>query len=223
LKTIPGNERGVIRIMNAFSEMGVDVVDDSTGRYHVSGHANRPDLQMVHKLVKPQMVIPMHGEHRHLRAHAKLAEEAGIMGVVAPNGSLVELQGNTPRVTDYVETGRTYFDGSTYIGALDGVIRDRLRMAMNGLVVVTVIIDEEGEVLGDPWCDLRGLAETGRSKAPLVDVLEEDLSQFVGRADRKTLRDDDKLEEGMKRVVRQTCQDEIGKKPEVTIIVSRLS
>jgi ribonuclease J len=222
-KTIPGNERGVIRIMNAFSELGVDVVDDSNGRYHVSGHANRPDLQMVHKLVKPQTVIPMHGEHRHLRAHVKLAEASGIAGVVAPNGTMVELTGNAPRVTDFIETGRTYFDGTAYIGALDGIIRDRLRMAMNGLVVVTLIIDEDGEVLGDPWCELRGLAETGRSNAPVIDVLEEDLSQFLGRAERKTLSDDDKLEEAIKRIVRQTCQNEIGKKPEVMIVVSRLA
>jgi ribonuclease J len=92
--------------------MGVDVVDDSTGRYHVSGHANRPDLEMMHELVKPQMVIPMHGEHRHLREHVKLAEAAGITGVLAPNGTLVELQGNAPHVAEYVETGRTYFDGA---------------------------------------------------------------------------------------------------------------
>ncbi|MGI1661187.1 ribonuclease J [Palleronia sp. KMU-117] len=221
-KTIPGNERDVIRIMNAFSERGVDVVDDSGGRYHVSGHANRPDLQMVHKLVKPQMVIPMHGEHRHLRAHVKLAEAAGITGVLAPNGTLVELQGNAPHIAEYVETGRTYYDGTAYIGALDGIVRDRLRMAMNGLVVVTLIIDEDGEVLGDPWCDLKGLSETGRSNAPLVDILEEDLSQFLGRADDRTLADDDKLEDAIKRIVRQTCQNEIGKKPEVTIVVSRL-
>jgi ribonuclease J len=222
-KTIPGNERGVIRIMNAFSELGVDVVDDSNGRYHVSGHANRPDLQMVHKLVKPQTVIPMHGEHRHLRAHVKLAEASGISGVVAPNGTMVELSGNAPRVTDFIETGRTYFDGTAYIGALDGIIRDRLRMAMNGLVVVTLIIDEDGEVLGDPWCELRGLAENGRSNAPVIDILEEDLSQFLGRAERKTLSDDDKLEDAIKRIVRQTCQNEIGKKPEVMIVVSRLA
>ena len=66
-KTIPGNERGVIRIMNQLSELGVDVVDDAGGKYHVSGHANRPDLERLHQIVKPQILIPMHGEHRHLR------------------------------------------------------------------------------------------------------------------------------------------------------------
>ncbi|MEG7364425.1 MBL fold metallo-hydrolase RNA specificity domain-containing protein, partial [Pseudomonas citronellolis] len=76
-KTIPGNERGVIRIINQFSEKGVDVVDDSSGLYHVSGHANRPDLERMHDIIKPQMLIPMHGEHRHLRQHARLGEAKG--------------------------------------------------------------------------------------------------------------------------------------------------
>ncbi|KUF09066.1 ribonuclease J [Pseudoponticoccus marisrubri] len=222
-KTIPGNERGVIRIMNQFSEQGVDVVDDSMGDFHVSGHANRPDLETVHKLVDPQIVLPMHGEHRHLREHARVASAAGRKGMLAVNGMMIELTGNEPRVVEYIDTGRTYLDGSVQIGAMDGIVRDRIRMALNGHVVVTVILDEDDEPLGEPWCDLMGLAETGRSHAPLVDVLEEDLAQFMGRAGGKTLSDDDKLEEGLKRVARQTCQNEIGKKPEVTVVVSRLS
>ncbi|MDG1069727.1 MAG: ribonuclease J, partial [Sulfitobacter sp.] len=122
-KTIPGNERGVIRIINQFSEMGVDVVDDSTGKYHVSGHANRPDIETLHDVLKPQVVIPMHGEHRHLREHVKIANGKGYMGVLAVNGMMIDLSGNKPKVAEYVETGRTYLDGSVQVGALDGVVR----------------------------------------------------------------------------------------------------
>ncbi|WP_323770139.1 ribonuclease J [Antarctobacter sp.] len=222
-KTIPGNEREVIRIMNQLSEKGVDIVDDSMGDYHVSGHANRPDLETVQNIVNPQVVIPMHGEHRHLREHVRLAAANRRAGVLAVNGMMVDLSGNEPRVVEYVETGRTYLDGSVQIGALDGIVRDRIRMALNGHVVVTVILDEQDEPLGEPWCDLMGLPETGRSHAPLVDVLEEDLSQFMGRAGDKVRTDDDKLEEGLRRVARQTALNEIGKKPEVTVVVSRLS
>ena len=222
-KTIPGNEREVIRIMNQLSEKGVDIVDDSMGDYHVSGHANRPDLETVQNIVNPQVVIPMHGEHRHLREHVRLAEKNRRAGVLAVNGMMVDLSGNEPRVVEYDETGRTYLDGSVQIGAMDGIVRDRIRMALNGHVVVTVILDEQDEPLGEPWCDLMGLPEKGRSNAPLVDVLEEDLSQFLGRAGDKVRTDDDKLEEGLRRVARQTSLNEIGKKPEVTVVVSRLS
>ena len=221
-KTIPGNEKGVIRIINQFSEKGVDVVDDSSGLYHVSGHANGPDLEKVHELLKPKMLIPMHGEHRHLRQHARLGEAKGIPSAVVVNGMMMDLSGDAPQVTEWIETGRTYLDGSVKYGALDGIVRDRIRMALNGHVVVTVILDEDDEPLGEPWCDLKGLPETGTSNAALVEVLEEDLNQFLMRAGAKTLRDDEKLEQELRRIARQTAQAEIGKKPEVTVIVSRM-
>ncbi len=222
-KTIPGNEKGVIQIINALSEKGVDVVDDSSGIYHVSGHANRPDLKRVHELMHPEMVIPMHGEHRHLREHVKLAEENGIPAIIATNGTMLDLSGSTPKVAEYIEAGRTYLDGAIQIGALDGVVRDRIRMALNGIVMVNAIIDEEDEPLGEPWVELRGLPETGGSNAPLQDVLEGDLGQLLGRADDKTLRDDDKLEEALRRRTRQVANEEIGRKPEVVVVISRLS
>ena len=222
-KTIPGNERGVIRIVNDFSERGVDVVDDSGGLYHVSGHANRPDLERFHEIVKPRTVVPMHGEHRHLREHVKLCKEKGLHGVLAVNGSVVDLSADSPTVVEYIETGRRYLDGSVEIGALDGIVRDRIRMAVNGHVTVNVILDENDDPLGDPWCEVMGLSEIGQSQAPLVDVLEEDLSQFIGRAGARTLKDDDKLEDGLRKVARQSALGEIGKKPEVTVIISRLT
>ena len=168
--------------MNQFSERGVDVVDDSSGLYHVSGHANRPDLERMHDIVKPKILIPMHGEHRHLRQHARLGEEKGIASTIAVNGMMVDLTGDAPKVAEYIDTGRTYLDGSVKIGAMDGIVRDRIRMALNGLVVVTAILDEDDEPLGEPWVDLKGLAETGQSNAALAEVMEEDLNQFLMRA-----------------------------------------
>ncbi len=221
-KTIPGNERGVIKIINQLSEIGVDVVDDSTGAYHVSGHANRPDLEAMHALMQPQILVPMHGEHRHLRAHANVAKAKGIQSVVAVNGMVINLSGNAPKVEEFVETGRTYIDGSVQIGALDGVVRDRIRMSLNGHVMVSVILDDDGP-LGEPWCEIKGLPEIGSSRADLAEVLEEDLNQFMMRAGRKTLRDDKKLEDELRRIARQSAQSEIGKKPEVTVVISRLS
>ncbi|MEE9388927.1 MAG: ribonuclease J [Paracoccaceae bacterium] len=221
-KTIPGNEKSVARIVNAFSEMGVDVVDDTMGAYHVSGHANRPDLQAMHRLINPQFLIPMHGEHRHLRAHAKLGEAGGIASVIAPNGVMLDLSGNKPKVAEYVDTGRTYLDGRTQIGAMDGVVRDRIRMALNGHVMVTLIVENDTP-LGDAWCEIMGLPETGASGAPLVEIIENDLTQLLMRSDRKTLRDDDKLQEALRRVVRKVAKDEVGKKPEVSVVISRLA
>jgi len=222
-KTIPGNERGVLAVVNAYSEMGVDVVDESGGLYHVSGHANRPDLNVMHGLLKPAMVIPMHGEHRHLREHAKLAAESGIRSEVATNGMMIDLSGDRPEVAEYIEAGRTYLDGSVLIGAKDGVVRDRIRMALNGHVMATLILDEGDALLGDAWVEVMGLPELGRRGAPLVDTLETELGEFLNGVGVKVLRDDAKLEEALRRFIRTVAMEEIGKKPEVTVVISRLS
>ena len=220
-KTIPGNEREVLRIVNNFSEMGVDVMDDGGGRYHVSGHANRPDLEHVHRLLLPDMLIPMHGEHRHLREHARIGAEAGLSTAVVTNGMMVDISGESPSVVGHIETGRVYLDGNVQVGALEGVIRDRIRMALNGHVMVTVILDDDAEVLGDAWVEIMGLSTKGRS-GPLAETMEADLAEFLNGAGRKILRDDDKLDEALRRIVRQVSMEEIGKKPEVTVVVSRL-
>ncbi len=222
-KTIPGNEKSVIRIINALSEKGVDVVDDSSERFHVSGHANRPDLEAMHDLIKPAMVIPMHGEHRHLRAHAGLATSRGYASVVAVNGTMLELTPKGPKVAEHVETGRIYLDGTAQIGALDGIIRDRLRMALNGHLTLTLILDEDDEPLGDPWVEITGLPETGASGVALDEVIEADLDQFLRRAKAPTLGDEKALEKELRKIARTTTHNEIGKKPEVTVVISRLA
>ncbi|MBZ4023922.1 MBL fold hydrolase [Rhodobacter sp. TJ_12] len=221
-KTIPGNERSVIRIMNALSEMGVDVVDDKGGLYHVSGHANRPDLDAVHDLLRPQILIPMHGEHRHLREHAKIAASKGIATEVATNGTMIDLTGVAPKVVEYIETGRHYLDGTVLIGALDGVVRERLRMALNGHVLITVIIDEDDVPLGDAWVEVMGLPDHGKSGGELMRIIEDELSAFLESAPDKIVRNDDKLDEALRRIARQVAMEEVGKKPEVTVVVSRL-
>ena len=222
-KTIPGNERGVIKIMNQLSEKGVDVVDDSSGKYHVSGHANRPEILKIHDIVSPQFLLPMHGEHRHLREHVKLGTAKGIAGLLVTNGMMVDLSGNQLKVVDHIDTGRLYLDGTSKFGALDGIIRDRIKLAINGLIVVNIIIDENDDMLGEPWCEIRGLADFGQSNCNFIDVLEEDVSQYIGRASLSIIQDDNSLEKEIKRIVRQTALAEIGKRPEVSIIISRIS
>jgi ribonuclease J len=135
---------------------------------------------------------------------------------------MLDLSGDVPEVAEYVETGRLYLDGTAIIGALDGVVRDRIRMALNGHVTVTLILDESDAPMGEPWVELMGLPRTGRGDRPLAETMETDLAEFTDRAGRKLLKDDDKLEEEIRKIVRQVAMEEIGKKPEVTVVISRL-
>ena len=136
---------------------------------------------------------------------------------------MLDITGDAPEVAEYIETGRVYLDGSVLIGARDGVVRDRIRMALNGHVLATLILDENDAPLGEAWVELMGLPPKGRTGAALSDAMERELTAFVEGAPAKVLRDDNKLDEAIRRVVRQVSMEEIGKKPEVTVVVSRLA
>jgi len=219
-KTIPGNEVPVGRIVNSFSEMGVKVIDDTSGLYHVSGHANRPDLEEMHDIFKPEMLIPMHGEHRHLREHMELAQSKGIASIIAPNGAMIDLTGKKPKVLEHIETARLYLDGSQLIGAFDGVVLERIRMATRGLVALSVII-EEGDIVG-VWADAKGLPDTKAMQAGLNDLIEEAVEQELLKAKRKLLNSDDEIERLVARIVSRTCKDAVGKKPVCQVMINRL-
>ncbi len=221
-KTIPGNEVSVNRIVNAFSEMGVEVVDDCDGLYHVSGHANRPDLETLHDLLRPRFLVPMHGEHRHLREHARIAADKGISSVIAPNGAMVELTGNAPRVVEHVESGRRYLDGNVLIGALDGIVRDRIRMALNGHVAVSMVIDEDDEPLGGVWVETHGLPDPAGREHSLAELMEEGIEYQLQRAGDHVMTSDDALEELITRAVRKIGQELVGKRPECRVMINRL-
>jgi ribonuclease J len=221
-KTIPGNEKSVARILNALSEKGVRTIDDTTDGYHVSGHPNRPDLVTMQELVRPAMLVPMHGEHRHLSAHAALGTERGIASVVAPNGTMLELGGDAPKVVEQIEAGRLYLDGTVLIGAMDGVVRDRIRMALRGHVAVSVIIDEDGRPLGDAWVRMTGLPDEPRMRDGLEGTMEREIGVLLKRAKPADIDDDDTLEDQIQRLCARICNDAIGKKPVCSVMISRL-
>ncbi|MEH6359095.1 MAG: ribonuclease J [Amylibacter sp.] len=219
-KTIPGNEVSVGRIVNSFSEMGVKVIDDSSGLYHVSGHANRPDLEEVHDIFKPEMLIPMHGEHRHLREHMELAESKGIASIIAPNGAMIDLTGKKPKVLEHIETSRLYLDGSQLIGAFDGVVLERIRMATRGLVALSIII-EENEVIG-VWVEAMGLPDTLGTQTGLNELIELGVEKELQSAKPKLLNSDDEVERLVTRIVNRICREAVGKKPISQVMINRL-
>ncbi len=220
-KTIPGNERSVGGIMNAFSELGVTVLDDNSGNVHVSGHANRPDLLEMHSLLRPKMVIPNHGEHRHLREHANLAREHGRASVIAPNGSIVDMTDAEPKIIGHIETGRIYLDGNVLIGSFDGVVLDRIRMATRGTVVVSIML-EDNRLIGESWAEIMGLPETGKVEASLQDSIEEAVDRELDRAKPSRMSNDDEVENIVLRVVSKICRDMVGKKPVCKVLINRL-
>ena len=220
-KTIPGNENSVAYILNQMSEKGVTVIDDSDGRYHVSGHANRPDLEQMHALMKADVVIPMHGQYRHLREHAELVQSHGNKAAIVPNGTMIDLT-NKPKVVDHIETGRTYLDGNQLIGALDGIVRERIQMALRGHVVVSLVLEEDGSMIDGVWVETIGVPTDPRVSGGIDGQLEEAIDKALASASRKTLNSDEGVETLVGRTSNRICKDIVGKKPVCTVLINRL-
>lgn len=221
-KTIPGNEKAVLKIINNLSRKGVAVIDDSSDRFHVSGHANQPDLERIHTIVDPKIVIPMHGERRHLEQHVTMCREGGREAIVAANGMMIDLTNEVPKVAETVPSGRMYFDGDVLIPARDGVVRDRIRMALNGLVAVSVVQTKSSKPVFRCSVVIRGLWQ-GENGFVMKVALETELNKSIGRLSGQVLHDDEELEEAIRRCVRKETVNLIGKRPEVSVIITRIA
>ncbi|MGM0583259.1 MAG: ribonuclease J [Pseudomonadota bacterium] len=226
-KTIPGNEPAVARLANQLSARGVKVVEETDaalthGRIHVSGHARRGDMQVFYDSLKPRLAVPMHGEHRHLAEQARFSVEQGVPCVPAPNGTVVDISGDRPVIIDEVETGRLYLDGETLIGAMDGVVRTRLKLARQGHVIAALVVDEKGELLADP--EIRvvgGPMESEGWPDTLDDMIYDEVDQAVDQLPERKRSDKD-IEDAAGRAIRRVCARRWGKKPVVTILLTRL-
>lgn len=223
-KTIPGNEAGIYRLYNRLSERGVRVIDGDMQRIHVSGHARRGDLVRVYQALRPRIALPIHGEHRHLVEHAAWASEWGVSeAIVAPNGTVARLDGNAPGPVEYVETGRVYIDGTTQVGALDGVVRERLKMARQGHIVCALVVDEQGELLADPDVRCLGAPKDDESwSAPLDEQIADAIDDAMEDMPAKARRTDAGIEEVASRAIRRIAGKEWGKRPIITVMVIRL-
>ena len=222
-KTIPGNEIAVSNIINDFAARGIHVIDDQTGRYHVSGHANRPDLQHLHQILNPKLVIPMHGEHRHMCEHQKLAQSKGFNSIVVPNGSILEIESNgDAKVVDEISVGRLYYDAGKLVSADDGTIRTRLQMASRGHLSVSILIEKNSILTNGIWVKSQGLPNDIDDENGIDILIEESLAMELSVVSDKNLYDDEFLESLVQRISNKVCQKTIGKKPVATIFITRL-
>lgn len=157
---IPGNENAVSRVINGLARHGVSVVHTGNAHVHVSGHASAEELRYVYNLVRPKNVMPVHGEPRHLRANADIAESLGLPTVVAEDGLVVEVRKGKAAIVGAVPVANVYVDGSTIGDLAEASVKDRRVLAEDGFVSVIVVMDSTtGKVAGGPEIHARGLAE----------------------------------------------------------------
>src|SRR5499427_3709558 len=148
-RAIPGNEKAVMRVVNGLVDRGIEVITDRTHLVHVSGHPRRAELADMIKWVRPQILIPVHGEALHMAEHAALARRAGVAKPMqCRNGDLLRLAPGEPAIIDEVPAGRLYKDGSLLVEAEARTVADRRRLGFVGIVSVALVISDRGEIIG---------------------------------------------------------------------------
>ena len=220
-RIIPGNERGIFDLMNALAERGVKIVTERDRHIHVSGHPCRDELRQMYAWAKPQIAIPVHGERRHLIEHAAFAKSLQVPEALSPhNGAIVAISADGARIVDEAPSGRVYLDGNFLIGADSETMRERRKLAFSGVIAVALSVDQNGEIVAGP--DVRGIGlpeDVDLSVEAFLDQLADAAEKAVGQLGRRERRDEEALEEAVRRGVRREANRIWGKKPIVEALV----
>src|SRR5690349_7314574 len=217
-RIIPGNEVAIGRIMNQLSDLGVQIVTEKQAHVHVSGHPGRPELVQMYKWVRPRIVVPVHGEARHLAEHARLALQHGVShAVVQKNGDVIRLAPGDPKKIDEVRVGRLVLDGDVILPA-DGVtVNERRRIGYGGLITVALPVADDGQLAGAPMIRPFGLP------------VEEDRDDFIADATDAAKRayspggDEEEVRESVRLAVRRCATLWTGKKPLVEVMLLQVA
>lgn len=189
---IPGNEKTVSNVINELFHKGADVIYDRLSDLHVSGHACQEELKMMLALTKPKFFIPVHGEHRHLKKHAALAEQLGVPSrniVISDLGKVIELTQKTAKLNGTVTAGRVLVDGTGVGDVGTVVLRDRKMLAQDGMVVVVVnLSSEDGSFLAGPDIVTRGFIYVKESEE-LMNELKRIVMESLDSCERNNNKD----------------------------------
>ncbi|HKT20931.1 MAG TPA: ribonuclease J [Stellaceae bacterium] len=220
-RIIPGNERSIGRLHNKLADLGVEVVTEHDHFVHVSGHPAQNELTRMYELVKPQLAVPVHGEARHLLAHARLAEACGVPhAVVTRDGEVVKMAPGEPAVIGEVETGRLVVDGKALLPMGGEALKNRQRMTWNGAALATLVVDGEGRLKAPPQVSVQGLAEDA---AAIGEDLQDAVQRAVADLPPRERRDDAALREVVRLAIRRALKTSSGKRPVTEVHVVRIA
>jgi len=167
-RVIPGNERAIGTVQDNLVRRGVNLMTDADHLVHVSGHPARDELRRLYRLIKPRYAVPVHGEWRHLSAHAALAQEQGVTAFLMEDGDILSLAPGRPEIVDSAPVGRLVLDGSRLVPLKGEVMNARRRMLFNGVVLGSVAVDEAGRLRGEPRISAPGLFDPDDPEAVRV-------------------------------------------------------
>jgi ribonuclease J len=217
-KQIPGNEVAIGRIQNMLATKGVIMVTDREAHVHVSGHPGRPELELMYKWIRPEIILPVHGEMRHMAEQERFALSLGVpKGIVQGNGDLIRLAPDGPKKIGTERAGRLILDGDVILPADGSTMNERRRIANYGVISVTVALDNNNRLRGQPAIMLQGIP-VEEDRDDFLDEARDAAADAVkgGRKDEAGLR------EAIRLSVRRAATSWTGKKPVVDVSIIRL-
>lgn len=215
-KQIPGNEIAIGRIQNAFAAQGVEMVTEKQAHIHVSGHPGQPELRAMYEWLKPEILLPVHGEMRHMQAQARLGLAHGIPhALVQKNGDMVRLAPGKAAVIGHEQTGRLVLDGDVILPADGGTLNERRKLSVNGQISVAVARDGKGRLAGAPQLRLQGVPLEEDREAFLSEAAEEATAAVSARGSEEL----EAVRERVRLAVRRVATRWTGKKPIVDVLI----
>lgn len=219
---IPGNEKLVSNVINELCKKGAEVIHEREANVHVSGHACQEELKMIIALTKPRYFIPVHGEYKHLKKHAELADLMGINRknvFILENGKVLEITNNSARAVETVASGRVFVDGLGVGDVGNIVLRDRKHLAEDGLIVIVVSIDaENGYVVAGPDIISRGFVYVRESES-LMEEVRQLAKECLENCEKNHIRDWNSIKSNIKSKVSERLYVETKRKPMILPVI----
>jgi ribonuclease J len=213
-RTIPGNERPVMRVINGLVSQGVEVITDRTHLVHVSGHPRLDELKDMIGWVRPHILLPVHGEALHMAEHAALARALGVAKVVVcRDGELIRLAPGDPGKIDELPAGRLYKDGALLVSAEERTLADRRRLGFAGIVSIALVVGDAGQLIADPQVTLTGIPATDAQGRPMEDIACGAALEAFESMPRSRRRDPEAVVEAVRRATRAALGAAWNKKP----------
>ncbi|MEO3999137.1 ribonuclease J [Mesorhizobium sp. CAU 1732] len=221
-RMIPGNEKAILEIKNLLIEQGIKIVEDGDALVHVSGHPRRNELLKMYEWTRPRVLVPVHGEAAHLVAQGSLGAQAGIPEIAqVRNGDMIRLAPGVAEIIDQVPFGRVFKDGRI-VGSEDEVgVRDRRKLSFAGHVAVNVVLDDRYDISGDLDLVAIGVAKKDAKGELLEELMVDAAIGAVDSIPRVRRKDLDLVAEAVRRAVRSSANEAWGKKPIVTVFITR--
>lgn len=222
-RTIPGNEKAIGAVVNQLAGRGIEVIGGEEALVQTSGHPRQDEIKLLYSWLRPELVVPMHGEMRHLKRHEAFARESGVAeAITVTNGQIARLAPAPAAIVDAAPAGRLHVDGRLIVPSVDGPARFRRKLAHVGIVVVSVVLDDRGELVDEPQIITDGLPREDAGGEALDGLLLDVVDQAVAAMPRARRYDDEPLIDLIRGAVRREAEALWGKKPICRVIVHRL-